>query len=591
MYNKQYGFSEKPFNVTPDPKFLFMTESHEEALASMIYGIKERQGFISVSGEVGTGKTTLIKHLITRLDKKVKIVFIFQTQDTFTELLKQILRELGLPLEDKDKGSMTHELNKYLIQRVSRNENLVLIIDEAQGLSIGVLEELRLLSNLETSTSKLLQIILVGQPELEDKLNSNELRQLKQRIVARRRIEPLSEEDSQKYIEHRLRIAGSSASKVFTREALSLICRHAEGIPRKINVICEGALLLGYGLRKEKIDASIVNEAIRDLGMATGEAGPVAIGGEPAEAAVPPEPAVAAGPVASAGAFAPRDLRGQWTAEGKEPLVSRVRKSMPGKIFYAVPAAIFLLLLIFLGREYFDPPAPKTDAAQRQEPAVRKIPLNPSPEVKTDPSPEALRAPLREEKPTPVAQARQPVAGEKPAVAQVSSSVSESAKPRASALSSSPQVPPRARNQVKEVVVTERGTTIFSLCRKYYNRVNISLMDRILEYNPKISAPHLIKIGQKIKIPEITGESLLIKSSEGNYEIRLGTYSRPEEARPYQEDPLLQGKEIKVTSRKISSQETWYRVTAGGFANREEGLKTIQALKEKSKLPFFGKTS
>ena len=223
MYNDFFSFAESPFNVTPDPRFLFLTDSHREALASMVYGICERKGFVSIIGEVGTGKTTLIRQLLENLHgKKVETVFLYQTIITFDQMLKEILLELDIPLGDQSKTSMIRQLNEYLIQRLARNENLALIIDEAQNLDPQVLEDLRLLSNLETNSSKLLQILLVGQPELEDKLSSPELRQLKQRITIGRKIRPLNVEESRQYIEHRLRLVGSSISKVFKPEALSL---------------------------------------------------------------------------------------------------------------------------------------------------------------------------------------------------------------------------------------------------------------------------------------------------------------------------------------------------------------------------------
>lgn len=266
MYNEFYGFSEQPFDITPDPKFLFLTESHREALASMNYGIKERKGFISISGEVGTGKTTLIHQLLDSLERGVKVVFISQTKVTFEQLLREIILELKLRLVgEQNKLSLTRRFNQYLIKRLALDNNLAIIIDEAQHLSIEALEELRMLSNLETATAKLLQIILVGQPELEDKLNSRELRQLKQRIVIRRRILPLREEDSRRYIEHRLKIVGSSTSQVFTPDALSMICHYSKGIPRTINILCDNAFLIGHGHGKKKVNPLTIQEVIRHM--------------------------------------------------------------------------------------------------------------------------------------------------------------------------------------------------------------------------------------------------------------------------------------------------------------------------------------
>ena len=242
-----------------------MTPQHREALASMIYGIRERRGFISITGEVGTGKTTLIYTLLNNLNEKVKTVFIYHTNTTFEELLKNILLELGVEIEGQDKLSLLRKLNTYLIAQLDQHATVAVIIDESQNLSKDVLEELRMLSNLETCKTKLLQLLLVGQPELEVKLNSPDLRQLKQRIGIRRQIKPLSTKESRQYIEHRLHLVGSTISKVFTLQAISMICKYSKGIPRNINVICENAFLIGYSLSKNRIDGQIIKEVLNDM--------------------------------------------------------------------------------------------------------------------------------------------------------------------------------------------------------------------------------------------------------------------------------------------------------------------------------------
>jgi general secretion pathway protein A len=267
MINEFYGISGNPFHPTPNPRFLFLTNSLWETLASMIYGIQERKGFVSLIGEVGTGKTTLIRHLLSILDPKIKTVFIPQTFRTFEELLKEILSELGLPLADRSKFFLIHQLNNYLIQRLSRNETLVLIIDGAQNLSTEALEDLRLLSNLETERFKPLQIVLAGRPEMEEKLNSEELRQFRQRIGIRRKILPFTGEESRRYIAHRLNKVGSSPQTIFTPEAVSLICWYARGIPRVINALCERSFLIGYAKARKPIDKRIVNEVLEEMGI------------------------------------------------------------------------------------------------------------------------------------------------------------------------------------------------------------------------------------------------------------------------------------------------------------------------------------
>lgn len=272
LYLEFFGFSEKPFNITPDPRFLFLTAGHQEALAALFYGIRERKGFIALTGEVGTGKTTVLYKLLYTLDPSVKSIYLFHSKLTFHELLRSVLFELQIDVNENDKLMLIRKLNDYLIASLYRNENVVLIIDEAQNLSAEVMEEIRMLSNLETPSSKLLQIIFVGQPELETRLNSASLRQLRQRISIKRRIPPLTQEESRAYIDHRLRLVGSNSSKVITSEAEFLIVSNGSGIPRIINVICDNAFLIAYGMSKKKIDTAIVREVLKDLD-ADGEAG------------------------------------------------------------------------------------------------------------------------------------------------------------------------------------------------------------------------------------------------------------------------------------------------------------------------------
>ncbi len=265
MYTQFYGFSERPFDISPDPRFLFLTRSHRESLASMIYGVKERKGFISVTGEVGTGKTILIYTLLRNLDEKVRIVHLSHTSITFEELLKIIFLKLSLPMVESEKPILLHQLHQHLLRRWHLGENIALVIDEAQNLSKEVMEEIRMLSNLETATVKLIQVLLVGQPELEVKLNSDALRQLKQRIGIRRRIKPLDRDECAEYIEHRLRLVGSTSAEVFTAGAVSLIYEYTKGIPRSINILCDNAFLIGFSTEEKKITAGVVREVIADM--------------------------------------------------------------------------------------------------------------------------------------------------------------------------------------------------------------------------------------------------------------------------------------------------------------------------------------
>jgi len=265
MYLAFYGLQEKPFGVTPDPRFLVLAPSHREALAQLVYGVQEKKGFLVLTGEIGTGKTTLIHTLLRRIDSDTAAAFIFNSTLPFEGLLEYALEDLGVPRAGESHTQRLMALNAFLIERRRAGLNTVLIVDEAQNLSPHTLEQVRLLSNFETPTDKLLQILLVGQPELGDRLALPALRQLKQRIALRCRIEPLTVEEVAEYVRARLRIAGARDTGLFTADALSRIARHAGGIPRVVNSLCDHALLIGYADQQRRVDGRIVEEAIRYL--------------------------------------------------------------------------------------------------------------------------------------------------------------------------------------------------------------------------------------------------------------------------------------------------------------------------------------
>ncbi|MBU8923164.1 MAG: AAA family ATPase [Bacteroidales bacterium] len=266
MYENYYGFKELPFNVTPDPKFLYRSESHRDALAYITYGVFQKKGFIAVTGEVGVGKTTVVNAFIDLFQPSLEVAFVFSTLFPFDQLLYLICNDFGIDAENMNKAQMLLALNRFLISQYENNRNTVLIIDEAQNLSPEVLEELRMLSNLETRDKKLIQIMLVGQPELENILNLNELRQLRQRIPGICKIPMLSHEDVNKYIKYRLEIASvNNGGPIFTDDALEEIYHYSGGTPRLINVLCDRVLLLGYVANTRTISGKIVREGIRDL--------------------------------------------------------------------------------------------------------------------------------------------------------------------------------------------------------------------------------------------------------------------------------------------------------------------------------------
>ncbi len=265
MYEAFYGLREKPFNLTPDPKFIYLGEKHKEAFAHLLYGIKNRSGFIMVTGEIGTGKTTICRTLLNQLDPNTEVAFIFNPYLSPDELLRKINEDFGIPSKADSVKGLIDELNSYLLDRNAKGKNCVLVIDEAQNLTPSVLEQIRLLSNLETESRKLMQIVLIGQPELMKHLSLDELRQLNQRITARYHLKPLDRVETYQYISHRLRVAGGRRSVHFTPAAVRQVFKHSLGTPRVINAVCDRALLIGYTRDTHDITPDIVKQAVHEI--------------------------------------------------------------------------------------------------------------------------------------------------------------------------------------------------------------------------------------------------------------------------------------------------------------------------------------
>jgi len=270
MYAAFYGLEEEPFNITPDPRFLYLNNTYQEALAALTYGIQARKGFLSLIGEAGTGKTTLLRHLLDTLDPSVRTVLLMNPTVSFDEILEYILMELGIPTEATGKLARFHRLNEFLIEHARAGGNVALLIDEAQDLDAGVLEQLRLLSNLETSREKILQILFAGQPELEGEFANPALRQLRQRITLRVRLRPLTPAEVAGYVRTRLERAGAPDGALFAEAALERVAALSLGIPRVINVLCDAALMTAFATGASHVTPSVVDEVWRDYAPAIG---------------------------------------------------------------------------------------------------------------------------------------------------------------------------------------------------------------------------------------------------------------------------------------------------------------------------------
>jgi type II secretory pathway predicted ATPase ExeA/phage tail protein X len=511
VYTEFYNFTEEPFNLTPDPRFLYLTPQHREALASMIYGIREHRGFISVTGEVGTGKTTLVYSLLDNLNEKVKPVFIYHTSITFEDLLRSILLELGVEAQGRDKLSCLRMLSEYLARQLERDSTVAVVIDEAQNLSVPVLEELRMLSNLETSKTKLIQILLVGQPELENKLNLPELRQLKQRIGIRRQIKPLTARETRKYIQHRLALAGGTVGSVFTRGAVSMIWRYSGGIPRNINIICENAFLIGYGMGKKKIDRRIIREVIEDMNA----------------------PLVSAASLKRAGRF-------------------RAPVWRMSAIAAAMALTLGALALVRFDLVTTTPPFLEKAAvmekgltASQAAAPSKAIPGVSAKGARPPDSPTAVKTPARSDADTQGPEYR-----------------------------------------FLDTIDIREGTTVADLAQRYYGAYNETLIDIILKANPSIADIRRIPVHQKINIPEISFDLLIIEERDNEYAIHAGTFRSLDEARELHYENALTGKKIVIIPRKVSSSETWYKVLISRYETREECMQALAALAQKGVLPI-----
>lgn len=265
MYEKFYGFNDKPFNMTPDSKFFYASAKHEEALNCLLLAIAERNGFVVITGEIGSGKTTVCRTLLNKLDPLTKVALVLNTHLGKKELLTTILEDLEIEYRSNSKTHILSALNKYLLEQISKDINVVLIIDEAQNLTPSVLEEVRMLSNLETEKEKLIQIVLIGQPELKKKLSLSKLEQFRQRIVFQYHLEPLSYEETIGYIKHRLKTAGNMNADIFTEEAIYKIHDFSRGVPRLINLACHNALITGVANESRTITGEIVKETLMNL--------------------------------------------------------------------------------------------------------------------------------------------------------------------------------------------------------------------------------------------------------------------------------------------------------------------------------------
>jgi general secretion pathway protein A len=469
-----YRLEEQPFGVTPDPRYLFLTPTHKEALNSLVYGIEAGCGFVALIATPGSGKTTLIFEMLHILRDKARIVFLFQTISTPTDLLRSLLSGLGVRDLQGNLVEMQIRLRDLLTEQYRQGKRVVVVIDEAQNLDDSVLELVRMLSNFETARDKLIQIILVGQPQLADNIGSPELLQLRQRISIFARLQPFTPEETTLYILHRLRVAGyNSDMPLFTKDALALIALYSEGLPRNINNLCFNALSLGSALQQKPIDRDVIRQVIGDLDI-----------GPRRKRVVPSKP----------------EERGT-----EEILVVPGGDKQSAGLFPKIAVAAVVLLAVGLaliesqkwlgGHGESQPPLTVTAKPVPAAPApVTPVPVAPDPVVSAQPSPELHDAP------TPAAV---------PATPPPAPAVAPADRP-ATVVEAPPSLVAAQTLQPTDSVGTVRvaaGQTLLGICIQKYGICTSQLLQQIHDLNPSLNNPDHIESGQNIRIPVLAAQS------------------------------------------------------------------------------------
>ena len=537
MYAQFYGLRESPFALTPDPRYLFMSEPHKEALASAVYGVQERKGFVLILGEVGNGKTTLIRHLLGRFGPNIRSVFVFNPAVSFIELLQLMLRDLELPCPSMRRVEMIDTLNDYLLKEAAAGRYVVVIIDEAQHLSPTVLEEVRMLSNLETARGKLIQILLVGQPELGEKLGRPELRQLRQRISLVAELKPLSYEDTVRYIAHRLEVAGREDGGLFSRRALRVIYRASGGIPRLVNVICDKALVLGYGAGAHVIKAGIIKEVLKDWKPFQRLSGPT-----------------------------PRS-RGRAVLRRRVPTSRPLRRIAAAVALGLAGAALIVMLVGYkdgpLRSRFWHGLFPSGASGTVVGPA--ETPVRAMAEPATATTVPAVSTAAPELPPRPDLRSVEPGPTVPPASA--TRSAAERPIPNPAAVPASVEPGGRAR----EVVVAP-GEVFSAVVTRNYGRAELTLLDFVKSANPDVTSIDVLRAGQRLKLPVYEPGKLVEKTDGAPYRLHLlTTWDRQDQVLQKLRPAVAKlGRQVTVVPVNMTQRETAYRVLVGDFGDRRE---------------------
>jgi general secretion pathway protein A len=570
MYTDYFGFDEKPFSVTPDPRFFYTNPSYQEAYASLLYGIYERRGFIVLTGEIGTGKTTLLRRLMENMEPNIRFVFFYNTTLSFAELLDFICDELELPIKEAGRLQKIQALNQFLMDQLARGGMVVLLIDEAQNLGEEVLENLRLLSNLETSTEKLLQVVMVGQPEFETKLNQPELRQLKQRIAIQSRLERLDDEEVGPYITYRLSAVGYKRHQLFTPDAVQEIAYYTKGFPRLINILCDNALLIAYATSQKRITANIIREAAGDLRLELhGSNSRIAeelrqsspkLGIRKSSGGVSSEKApYLAKPFGSS-------RRGLWIvitvlllAVGGMGFYTRwvntsaledLRERL-GTLPHTLQDTIGGWIRDLTPREFRPEGNQKATGDPQSTTLTRKVDPASAPDLSNmEPHKESPDSRLVAELPKAAGGSNAPTTG---------GGGNDEVGPVASV--------PEVTSWREKPIAVQPGSTIAEVAAKIYGAQRNLGLDLVKEYNTHIENLNRILAGQRLWLPPLSRETLVRQQPDGSYSLILASFRSLQQSEQLAQVARQKGYNVVVTPRRVSDNLMLYRVEINGLKN------------------------
>jgi general secretion pathway protein A len=585
MYTHYFELREKPFNVTPDPRFFYMNPVYREAYASLQTGIQERKGFVVMTGEVGTGKTTLLRLLMKNLEANVRFAYYYHTTLSFEELLIYTCEELGLTVPKGGRLRKIQTLNEFLIEQLRCGGTAALLIDEAQHLSEHVLESLRLLSNLETGTEKLLQIVLVGQPELEAKLAQPSLRQLKQRVAVACSLDRLKDREIKAYIQFRLESVGCKRKDLFHPAAIERIAIYSSGVPRLINIICDNALTIAYASSERRVSREMIEEVATDLRLSqagpalaptvvTSQAAPVAPALAPVAELVPaaaPVPTVAEEPVARPPA--PSYTTEPYVAAPVQRRARRLPRWMVAAAALVVAGGVAIWQadqLAGVGAVAWQRATTASaltatvatavwDTAKSQ---MENLTAKPTRPVATLSAPPVLES---SEPPRKAPAAPDSVVD---AVATQRAATPPPAKGSYEDERRLPETVPVSLPPRQGAVVLQRGGTVSSLAYSAYGRYDMLAIDLIKELNPHIEDLDRIRPGARLALPPLTAETLIRSQAEGGYRIVLASFLSPVAAEKLSEQVKRRGFVPRITHRQVARRLTLYRVEIADVTSR-----------------------